>query len=69
MHSGEDGLLSKELDGKIAIVTGASSGIGRTTAKLFADQGAKVALIGRNKNALEEALKSLPEKRLLFPPT
>jgi len=56
--------LSKELAGKIALVTGASSGIGRATAILFADQGAKVALVGRDKKALEETLKSLPKEAI-----
>ena len=38
-----ENLLS--LDGKIAIITGAASGIGRATAKLLADVGAAIALI------------------------
>lgn len=45
-------MIDYGLEGRIAAVTGASSGIGRATAKMFAEQGCKVALIGRNKNAL-----------------
>lgn len=52
-------LLYKELDGKVAIVTGASSGIGKATAKVFASQGAKLALVGRKQAALDEVLKSI----------
>ena len=37
--------LSRSIEGKIAIVTGAASGMGRATAYLFADEGAKVAAI------------------------
>ena len=36
------------LEGKVAIVTGSTSGMGRATAKLFAQEGAKVVVTGRN---------------------
>jgi NAD(P)-dependent dehydrogenase (short-subunit alcohol dehydrogenase family) len=42
------------MEDKIAIVTGATSGIGRATAVLFASRGAKVAAVGRNTEALAE---------------
>lgn len=42
-----------ELNGKVAIVTGASSGIGRETAKLFARQGASLVLAARGAARLE----------------
>ncbi len=41
------------LQGKIALVTGAGSGIGRSTAKLIAYTGAKVALLGHSVDELE----------------
>lgn len=40
--------LSRSIEGKVAIVTGAASGMGEATAKLFADEGAKVACIDLN---------------------
>ncbi|MCA1370646.1 SDR family oxidoreductase [Bradyrhizobium sp. BRP14] len=42
------------LEGKIAIITGASSGIGRSAARLFAHEGAKVVLTARREDALAE---------------
>jgi len=50
---------SGRMAGKRAIVTGASSGIGRATAQLFAREGGRVALIARGRDRLEEAAASL----------
>ena len=36
--------LSRSIDGSVAIVTGAASGMGRATAHLFADEGARLAI-------------------------
>lgn len=47
---------------KVAIVTGASSGIGRATALLFAGRGIKVAGIGRNEKELNELRRQAREK-------
>lgn len=47
------------LAGKVAIVTGAGSGIGRAIAIAFALEGAKVALLGRRKEKLEEAIAEM----------
>jgi len=45
--------LSRSIEGSIAIVTGAASGMGRATARLFADEGARLGLIDINGDGLE----------------
>jgi NAD(P)-dependent dehydrogenase (short-subunit alcohol dehydrogenase family) len=49
------------LTNKVAIVTGASSGIGRATAKLFAEQGAKVVVAARRKVELDALVSEIAE--------
>jgi NAD(P)-dependent dehydrogenase (short-subunit alcohol dehydrogenase family) len=48
-----------ELINKVAIITGASSGIGRATAKLFAREGARVILAARRQQELDELVKEI----------
>jgi short-subunit dehydrogenase len=48
-----------EVRDKIVIVTGASSGIGMATARLLTSKGAKVALVARSKEKLEDLSKEL----------
>jgi len=49
----------KKLDGKIAVITGGSSGIGLATAKRFIEEGAHVVITGRREEELKEAAATL----------
>jgi len=49
----------KRLEGKVALVTGGNSGIGLATAKRLQQEGAQVAIIGRSKKTLDEAVKTI----------
>ena len=52
---------------RVAIVTGAASGIGRATAQRFYDEGAVIALVDRNEEALAAFAASLPDaQRVLW---
>src|SRR5215472_1004671 len=50
------------LKGKIAVVTGASQGIGRDTAHSLAEAGAKVAVAARNEEKLAELVQEISAK-------
>ena len=45
----------KQLEGKVAVITGGNSGIGLATAKRFVDEGAHVVITGRREKELKEA--------------
>ncbi|QIG50602.1 SDR family oxidoreductase [Nordella sp. HKS 07] len=47
------------LPGKVTIITGASSGIGRAAAKLFAAEGAKLVLCARRKGGLDDVVREI----------
>lgn len=48
-----------DLSGQVAVITGASKGIGKDLAKLLAQSGANIALVARNKEQLEEAANEI----------
>ncbi|MGA7852365.1 MAG: SDR family oxidoreductase [Candidatus Acidiferrales bacterium] len=52
------------LEGKVAVVTGGNSGIGLAAAKRLKDEGARVAISGRSKKTLDEAVKILGKDAL-----
>jgi NAD(P)-dependent dehydrogenase (short-subunit alcohol dehydrogenase family) len=57
------------LDGKVAIVTGAASGIGRASSALFAREGARLVIVDRDADGLSETAKAIQEEKgtaLLF---
>jgi len=52
----------KLIDGKVAIVTGASSGIGKAAATLFAAHGAAVVLVARRQEQLKQLVQAIEQR-------
>ena len=55
------------MQGKVAIVTGASTGIGLAVARLWVARGGRVALVARTASTLESAARSLGDAAVAFP--
>ncbi len=51
--------LSRSVAGRVTVITGAGSGMGRATAFVFADEGARLALIDRNAEGVEAAAAAI----------
>ncbi len=53
--------LSRSIEGRVVIITGAASGMGRAMAHLFADEGAKVGLIDQTQTGIDHVLNELAD--------
>jgi len=52
-------IVTKKLEGKTAVITGGTDGIGFATAKRFVEEGAYVFITGRRQKALDEAVRAI----------
>jgi NAD(P)-dependent dehydrogenase (short-subunit alcohol dehydrogenase family) len=60
------GGLMKKLEGKLAVITGGSSGIGLASAGAFIAEGAQVVIVGRDENSLDTAKRELGDSAITF---
>jgi NAD(P)-dependent dehydrogenase (short-subunit alcohol dehydrogenase family) len=51
--------MTKKLENRTAVITGGNSGIGLATARLFAEEGARVIIAGRDQKSLDEAVGAI----------
>ena len=51
--------MTKKLEGKTAVITGGTEGIGLAAARLFVKEGAYVFIMGRRQKELDEAVKAI----------
>ncbi|WP_338776279.1 SDR family oxidoreductase [Streptomyces sp. DG1A-41] len=59
-------MTSAELSGKVALITGASRGIGYGVAEALVARGDRVCITGRNEDALKEAVEQLGSDRVIY---
>ncbi|MEM8562679.1 MAG: SDR family NAD(P)-dependent oxidoreductase, partial [Pseudomonadota bacterium] len=51
--------LSRSITGNVAVITGAASGMGKATARLFADEGARLAVVDIDEAGLQTLAEEL----------
>ena len=56
--------IMKKLEGKVAVITGGSTGIGLATAKRFTSEGAHVYITGRRQSELDEAVTEIGDNAI-----
>src|SRR5882762_4838496 len=61
-HSKWSVVMARKLEGKVAVITGGSAGIGLAAAKRFAEEGAYVFITGRRQAELDAAVKEIGPK-------
>ena len=59
-------MTAQRFQGKVAVVTGGNSGIGLGVAKAYAQEGAQVAITGRNRRTLAAAAKEIGDATLVI---
>jgi len=57
----QEALAAYRVDGKVCVITGGASGMGRTTAKLFADTGGRIVILDLNEAGAEETAAAIRE--------
>ncbi len=55
------GRLDRSVDGRVALITGAASGMGRATAHVFADEGARVALVDKDADGVARVVAEIED--------